>query len=123
MFARDFRISISARLLQDSVSDQAAKNTIMHELLHTVKGCYGHKGKWKDLALTVNRLLPQYTIKRTTSAEEKGLESIRKKRTNRYAVKCEHCGKEFCREKMSKLIQHPEKFRCGICGNSLIRVR
>lgn len=118
-----FDISISARLLQDSVSDQAVKNTIMHELLHTVKGCYGHKGKWKDLALTVNRLLPQYTIKRTTSAEEKGLESIRKKRTNRYAVKCEHCGKEFCREKISKLIQHPEKFRCGICGNSLIRVR
>ena len=35
-----FDISISARLLQDSVSDQAAKNTIMHELLHTVKGCY-----------------------------------------------------------------------------------
>ena len=69
-----FDISISARLLQDSVSDQAAKNTIMHELLHTVKGCYGHKGKWKDLALTVNRLLPQYTIKRTTSAEEKGLD-------------------------------------------------
>ena len=67
-----FNISISARLLQDSVSDQAAKNTIMHELLHTVKGCYGHKGKWKVLAMTVNRLLPQYTIKRTTSAEGKG---------------------------------------------------
>lgn len=118
-----FDISISARLLQDNVSDQAAKNTIMHELLHTVKGCYGHKGKWKVLAMTVNRLLPQYTIKRTTSAEEKGLESIRRERTNRYAVKCDHCGKEYYREKVSKLIQHPDKFRCGVCGNSLTRVR
>ena len=48
-----FDISISARLLQDSVSDQAAKNTIMHELLHTVKGCYGHRGKWKVLCRSI----------------------------------------------------------------------
>ena len=45
-----FDISIAERLLQDNVSDQATKNTILHELLHTVKGCHGHKGKWKELA-------------------------------------------------------------------------
>ena len=32
-----FEISIAARLLQDDVSDQAAKDTILHELLHTVR--------------------------------------------------------------------------------------
>lgn len=40
-----FDISISHRLLQDDVLDVAAKTTIIHELLHTVDGCSGHKGK------------------------------------------------------------------------------
>lgn len=118
-----YDISIAERILQDNVSDQAAKNTILHELLHTVKGCHGHKGKWKELAAKVNRLLPQYTIKRATSYEEKGLEYKPKKRTNRYAVKCTHCGKEYYREKESKLIQYPDKYRCGVCNNPLKRIR
>ncbi len=118
-----FDISIASRLLQEDVDDQAAKNTILHELLHTVKGCKGHKGQWKDLAAKVNRLLPQYTIKRTTSDEEKGLEAPPRVRTNRYAVKCNKCGKEYYREKESKLIQHPENYRCGVCGFPLMRVK
>lgn len=118
-----FDISISSRLLQDNVSDQAAKNTILHELLHTVKGCHGHKGQWKELAAKVNRLLPQYTIKRTTSSEEKGIKTKYKERTNRYAVKCTHCGREYYREKESKLIQYPDKYRCGVCNNPLKRIR
>lgn len=118
-----YDISIAERILQDNVSDQAAKNTILHELLHTVKGCHGHKGKWKELAAKVNRLFPQYTIKRATSYEEKGLEYKPKERTNRYAVKCTHCGKEYYREKESKLIQYPDKYRCGVCNNPLKRIR
>ena len=118
-----YDISIAERILQDNVSDQAAKNTILHGLLHTVKGCHGHKGKWKELAAKVNRLLPQYTIKRATSYEEKGLEYNPKERTNRYAVKCTHCGKEYYREKESKLIQYPDKYRCGVCNNPLKRIR
>ena len=118
-----YDISIAERILQDNVSDQAAKNTILHELLHTVKGCHGHKGKWKELAAKVNRLLPQYTIKRATSYEEKGLEYKPKERTNRYAVKCPHGGKEYYREKESKLIQYPDKYRCGVCNNPLKRIR
>ncbi len=68
-----FEINISQQLLQDNITDQAAKDTILHELLHTVEGCMGHKGKWKELAAKVNKELPQYTIKRTTSSAEKGI--------------------------------------------------
>ena len=118
-----FTISIAERLLQDSVSDQAAKDTIMHELLHTVKGCHGHTGLWAQLASKVNLLLPQYHIKRTTSSEEKGIESIDRIPVKKYAVQCVHCGTEYAREKESKLIQHPEKYRCGVCKNRLVRIR
>ncbi|MBR5278237.1 MAG: SprT-like domain-containing protein [Clostridia bacterium] len=70
-----FEINISAQLLQDNISDQAAKDTILHEMLHTIDGCMGHKGKWKELAQKVNKELPQYTIKRVTSSAEKGIET------------------------------------------------
>lgn len=68
-----FDIDISERLLGDEVEDTAAKETIIHELLHTVEGCLGHKGKWKLLAQMVGRAYPQYHIKRTSSCEEKGI--------------------------------------------------
>ena len=117
----------SIRFLSQNGTDdgqrQAAKNTILHELLHTVKGCKGHKGQWKELAAKVNRRLPQYTIKRTTSEEEKGFERTVRVRTNRYTVKCSKCGREYHREKESKVIQHPEKYRCGACNSPLVRVK
>lgn len=118
-----YDISISERLLRDEVDVQAAKNTILHELLHTVKGCCGHKGLWKELANKVNRMLPQYNIKRTTSSEEKGIEPIRRIHTNRYTVRCVKCGKEYHRERKSKLILHLEKYRCGMCNSPLERVK
>jgi len=69
-----FEINISQQLLQDNITDQAVKDTILHELLHTIDGCMGHKGKWKELAAKVNKELPQYKIKRTTGSVEKGIE-------------------------------------------------
>lgn len=118
-----FDISISERLLQDDVDDQAAKDTIMHELLHTVKDCYGHTGLWKELAEQVNRVLPQYTVKRASSEAEKGVETTERAQTVQYTVRCTKCGKEYNRVKASKLILHPEKYRCGLCGSRLTRVK
>ncbi len=117
-----FEISIAARLLQDDVSDQAAKDTILHELLHTVRGCHGHTGRWAELAAQVNRLLPQYTIKRTATAEEKGIEAAPRVCESRYMLRCVRCGREFRRERQSRIIQHPERYRCT-CGGTLKRVR
>lgn len=114
-----FLISISAALLIDSVSDQAAKNTILHELLHTVPGCFSHTEKWLRLANKVNHRLPHYTIKRTTSAEEKGIAPG----TPNYLLKCKGCGTEFGRDRLSPLVRQPEKYLCSRCGHSLYRVR
>lgn len=111
-----YKINISEQLLQDNVSDQAAKNTIMHELLHSVKGSMNHKGVWAANAAKVNRLLPQYTIKRTTSSEEKGIEEEERKAVARYIIRCRHCGSEYTREKFCRVVQYPEKYRCGECG-------
>lgn len=117
-----FAINVSAKLLADDVDDQATKNTIMHELIHTVSGCHGHTGSWKEIAEKVNRRLPQYMIKRTTSSAEKGIDETSNERTNRYAVRCVHCGHEYTREKMTKVIKYPESYRCSRCNGRLERV-
>ena len=140
-----FDIDISARLLQDGTDVIAAKTTIIHELLHTVEGCQGHKGKWKELAELVGKAYPQYQIKRTSSYEEKGLsredapqqgsnllrqenqpscsgqshKAIREQQA-RYRITCTDCGARAYRQRASRLIQRPEDFRCGKCGGKLL---
>jgi len=114
-----YTISIAQRLLQDAVREQAAKDTIMHELLHTVNGCFRHTGKWKLLAGQVNRCLPQYTVKTTTSAEEKGIAQPEPK----YIVKCLGCGQQCNRDRMTAFVRHPERYTCGICGKRFKRIR
>lgn len=117
-----FEIQIAESLLQDHVTDQAAKDTIAHELLHTVPGCLSHTGKWKQLADRVNRLLPQYQIKVKSSFEEKGLEDNRPVRECRYILKCQKCGREIHRQKKSMVVEHPEHYRCT-CGGRLVRIK
>ena len=107
-----YEIEIAEALLQDDVDDIAAKDTIIHELLHTCPGCLKHTGRWKQYADKVNRMLPQYNIKRTTSAAEKGVTVRRKEPTYRYILKCTDCAREIKRQKKSAVIEHPEHYRC-----------
>lgn len=112
-----FEIGISKVLLEDDVDDQQTKNTIMHELLHTVDGCSGHTGKWKVLAQKVNYYLPGYDVKRLSSEEEKGIE-----KKHRYMLECTVCGAKIYRDKMSNAIKFPEKYKCAKCKGALRRV-
>ncbi len=117
-----YEIEIAQILLQDDTTDIAAKNTIIHELLHTCPGCLNHTGKWIQLAQIVNYRLPMYNIKRTTSADEKGVAVRRKEPVYRYILKCGSCGREIKRQKKSAVIEYPQKYRC-VCGGKLLRIR
>ncbi len=118
-----FDISIAQRLLEDAVDDQAAKDTIVHELLHTVPGAFDHQSKWKALAQAVNAKLPGYHIKRTTSVDEKGVQAVPNERTYRYELRCEGCGSIIRRERESNLVKHPEHYRCAHCGGEVKRIQ
>ena len=50
-----FDINISEALLNDDIDDQISLDTIMHELLHTVQGCFNHGEKWKSYAKYINQ--------------------------------------------------------------------
>lgn len=90
-----YSINISAILLDERNDEQGLKNTIIHELLHSCKGCMNHGENWKRLATKVNRAYG-YNIKRCSSADEKGVQEetrpIKTAREIKYIVKCNGCG-------------------------------
>ena len=114
-----FDISISNILLDDNVDEQIAKNTIIHELLHTVPGCFTHKSKWKIYSEYINRKLPNYCVKRAMKGDELGIEIKRKEPIYRYTLVCTNCGVEIKYQKKTKVIRDYKKYRCGKCGGVL----
>ena len=117
-----FEIQINSMLLDEKNDENGLINTIFHELLHTCKGCMNHGWEWQKLANKVHSAYG-YNIKRTSSAEEKGLseEAIQERaRRVQYVLRCEGCGQIFKRERMCKLVEHPENYRCGNCRGKLV---
>jgi predicted SprT family Zn-dependent metalloprotease len=113
---KKFTIEISEEVLECETKDLAA--IIIHELLHTCKGCFNHGNKWKLYCEQVEQKLG-YKITRTTKYEDLGLERPKEKEEIKYLVKCSGCGAEFPRKRMCNLVKTPERYRCGKCGNIL----
>lgn len=112
-------IILAAQLML--ADDYHIQNTIMHEVLHTVKGCDNHGELWKRYAKKVNDAYG-YNVKRTTSAEEKGLKDKKIERANKYFIGCPCCGRKWGYKSLSKAVKNPENFRCPDCKTSLVRV-
>lgn len=113
-----YKINISNKLLADDVDDKSLMDTIVHELLHTVDGCFCHTGKWKMLADRITAT-SNLTIKRTTSNEEKNIE----REPYLYICKCEKCGKEIGRYKMSDFVKRAELYTHRNCGGHFKRIK
>ena len=113
---RKFIIEISSEVL--SCETKELSNIIVHELLHTCKGCFNHGKKWKLYCNEVERSLG-YRITRTQKYEDIGLEKPVDKEQIKYIVKCSGCGAEFPRKRLCNIVRNPEKYKCGKCGNIL----
>ena len=116
-----FKIHINHILLDDSVSDKALENTILHELLHTVKGCQDHGAKWSHYADIVNREYG-YDIRRTDGDVDDAAAKLAKaqvRNSYKYKVFCPSCGAKWLYSRASKTVQHPDWYRCGKCKTTL----
>ena len=112
---QSYLIEIASALLDERVPESELENTLLHEILHTCRGCMKHTGKWKQLADKVNAAYG-CNISRTASKDALPEELAHKPR---YKVVCPNCGAVYERYKRSALIQHPERYRCGKCGGRL----
>ncbi len=108
-------IEVSASLLEKPGD---LRQTLAHELLHTCRGCRNHGEKWKAYAARVNEALG-YEIQRLAPAQGEP-EPLRREQT-RYVLKCQSCGAEIRRSRMSKAVKQPWRYRCP-CGGKLKRI-
>lgn len=92
-------------------------DVVTHELIHTLKGCMNHgEGTFKRVANHLNRT---YETNVTVCHDKKIIENEEYK----YLVKCTGCGQEIRRNRLSKVVKYADRYRCGICGKPLERVR
>lgn len=108
-------IELSRRLLEAEA--WACRQTLAHEVLHTCPGCRDHGARWQGYARRMNDAYG-YHIARTGTCQELGVPDLT---PVNYLVVCQSCGRRFQRARMSRLVQHPERYRCT-CGGRLKRV-
>ena len=107
----NYTININSRLLEDDIPEDKTMNTVLHELLHTVKGCMNHGYKWQSYAELINDCYSCYSISRTTSSDYFGIEEEERLNNFKYTIRCEKCGQVIHRYR--KFNTH--RYSCGIC--------
>ena len=115
-----YTIEVSKRLATHDTLP-GLKETIYHELLHTVEGCMNHGQKWKSYAKRVYRMLG-VEITTKSSAASKGITDEQLEATFKYAVQCQSCGNTVRKNRMANVIKYPDWFLCK-CGGKLKRIR
>ncbi|MCI6020524.1 MAG: hypothetical protein MRZ64_02380 [[Bacteroides] pectinophilus] len=135
-----YRIEVTTRLI--GTDESSIKNTLMHEVIHTCKGCMNHSDLWKKYAAIVNEKYG-YNVKRVTSSEEKGLESslgipdidgaagdgssvgnaVHRRRIMpvKYVATCTSCGRSQGYKRAGKVVTRPQNYRCRCGGRIIIR--
>ena len=123
----DCEINISSFMLDEDIleDDRFLKQTIIHELLHSMTPNEHHGGEWKRLADKVTRKSNgKYVITRANSFEELGIDrkKVAKPKKIRYQVACPQCGATWNYQRKSKVVNNPENYRCAGCKKTLVRV-
>lgn len=124
---KHYSIYVNPILLDDRNSDKGLEETLLHELIHTVDGCWNHGKKFQRLARQINNIY-NYNIKTRSSENDKGIseecqseirERREKQRMNyKYAVTCKKCGNQYKYKNLTNVVKYPWMYRCK-CGGEL----
>lgn len=110
-----FKIELSPIIFNN---ENLLYNTIIHEMLHTCNGCFGHTGQWKVLADKVKSTYG-YDITRVTNIREYGIEPS--KRKTKYIVECPNCGKRWGYQRMCNVVKYTNLYKHIPCNCALVR--
>lgn len=116
-------ITVNANYIAHHSNPDNFHSTLAHETIHTLVGCYNHGPNFKAAGEKLASVYSGIVINRLTCdpgynkfARSKKTYVPKEERKYKYKVVCPKCGQIFYRERLSKLIKSPEKFRCGRCG-------
>ena len=113
-----YEIEINPVLLDERVSQTQLEETILHELLHTVNGCFCHTGKWLELANMVNGEYG-YHIQRLAETNAAIKERREAKSPVKYICACESCGHEWKYKRWCSRTENPGRYIHTGCGGNL----
>lgn len=99
-----YSIHISSRLKGHT---DLLRETLAHELLHTVAGCFDHGHEFQKLAVRLEAC--GYHIQRTYEPEAFEMEG-------RYRFRCSKCGVTVTRTRRSSFTEFPERYIHKGCG-------
>ena len=116
-----FVIEINRKLLNRSVPEQSLRNTILHELCHTVEDGFGHKKGWRSAA---NRIETEFDIHLTVTntADSLYVFDADPDSAPKYIFRCCGCGQVIKRNRQSKFVKHYQNYRCGCCGGQFEKI-
>ena len=117
-----YTIKISKNFMQ--VCPEHVKNTMMHELIHSINGCMNHGPNFQYVANLVNNKFG-YNVS-TTSYYDSYNNYLNNTKNYRYKLKCNSCGKEWRYEKAGKLVRgvqsNPHYCTCPYCRTNSFSV-
>lgn len=104
-----YTITISRYI--DTLSLQEIKDVMMHELIHTIPGCFNHSAQFTRFADMINHKSQQIYHVQT---RYKG-STFQQNTPYKYVIECSHCGQRLYRTRKSTITEHPGRYRCT-CG-------
>lgn len=116
---RSAEIAISKYL----VGEDAIRKVLVHELGHFVAPDHYHSAIWKERADKIGKKWG--IICHTRASLQESLSFRANQPTPKanptattYVLVCQQCGQILVRQRRSKLVKYPKRFRCGKCGGS-----
>lgn len=103
-------IHISQRIWQRR---DLVKNTVAHELLHTVPGCFNHGKQFRACA----QMLASYGYDVSIRYEPEPFET-----RDLMVFECQRCHTRTTRSRSSAFTRHPERYRHQGCGGTFRKV-
>lgn len=99
-------------------SDLSCRQTIYHEVIHTINGGMRHTGAWLECAKAVNLKTGLHIARNTYDSD---YIAWLKKTQYRYVIICNNCNSTVCQRirktaKLKRLQQYPENFVCPKCN-------
>jgi len=102
------------------------KNTILHELTHSIKGCKGHEWLWQKYAKEIGNIYGIKIQQYITKEESIACKGYKESKYN-WVVTCTNCGCEtkFIRKTkvVDSLLAGRKNYRCTHCHSNDLKVK
>ena len=113
-----YRISLNPNMLKfGEDGHQIIKNTIAHELCHTLPGCMNHGPEFHKYAKLIGDLMG-YKIDTKADVDASGYFRQYLPQAN-YMLKCNSCGNEIPKSGICDAVTNPSRYTCGRCKGTL----